>query len=93
MADSERRRAARLLRESQAGREHRLTLDTGDRPTLLPCPACGGAGKVELRVPGTSRYRQRRCAWCVGFGAVDHMVIRKWNRWAGIRRSAKECPG
>lgn len=69
--------------ESERRRALRLSLGPDDRPTLMPCGACGGTGTFTEEEG--NRYRMWDCKWCGTTGTVDHFVMRLFARWLRIR--------
>lgn len=69
----------------------RLSRPEEERQTLLPCPACGGEGRLERPVANrATQYRMIDCTWCSMLGVVDARMIRLFRRWQRIRR-ANRC--
>jgi hypothetical protein len=72
---------------SDLRRAARLTLGANERPTLLPCPVCAGAGIVDTITQSATRYGSKKCRWCVGSGVVDAIVMGLWVRWLRLRNA------
>ncbi len=78
---------SKLVTDSQRRLALRAKLPTKDRDTLLPCLACNGEGQHLTEKNGS--YRQSRCRWCQGIGAVGALMIAAWNRWQRIKLANK----
>jgi DnaJ-class molecular chaperone len=67
-----------------------------DDPKLIPCPECGGTGKVPLRLdslPGPAPPLEIDCPTCGGTGLVrDPFPVRQVER-LGNRVSPHDCEG
>ena len=66
----------------------RLTEESAERDTLVPCLACHGTEKrtVEYR---DGSYRQFDCVWCSN-GYMDKTTAKMFARWLRIR-AANGC--
>lgn len=70
-------------RQSSDRALQRVSVPSQERETLLPCPACEGAGK-RLTEKDDGTYSMLRCVWCESNGFVDHSMFKMYRRWQRI---------
>lgn len=71
----------------------RLSLDSEDQDTLIPCKACGTDGHVVVDGPGGT-YRTKKCVWCDD-GYTSREIVGMFQRWVRIlkrNQKAGKCP-
>jgi DnaJ-class molecular chaperone len=56
-----------------------------ERPTMITCEQCGGAGQVEREIMGVGTYSVKGCIWCNGSGTFSKRRQKAYRRWKRMR--------